>query len=147
MTLEHAETFVKTVSANDVGTTGGHQGGILIPKEDSILAFFPSLDTDLVNPRKQVRFVDIETGSEWEFNYIYYNGKITGESTRNEYRLTGMTAYMRDHQVAVGDGIELSKNVAGKRYISHLPANADSSADEDMIVLSGTWKLRRARTL
>lgn len=34
----------KTLSANDVGATGAHQAGILIPKNPKILAFFPSLD-------------------------------------------------------------------------------------------------------
>ena len=37
------QTFRKTLSANDVCTTGGHMGGILIPKgEKELMAFLPS---------------------------------------------------------------------------------------------------------
>ena len=31
----------KTLSKNDTGETGGHQAGILVPKEPDILGFFP----------------------------------------------------------------------------------------------------------
>jgi hypothetical protein len=149
MALEHAETFVKTLSANDIGSTGGHQGGILIPKDRAILRYFPALDQDDENPRAIVSFIDTSDGDRWTFNYIYYNGRSLGHSTRDEYRLTGMTEYLRDHQVAVGDGLELSKNLAGTRYITHLPNLYTNSIPEgdDVIVLSDTWKLRRARTL
>src|SRR5215469_7482404 len=41
----------KTLSANDVGSTGAHQAGILIPKDPKILAFFPTLDASTKNPR------------------------------------------------------------------------------------------------
>jgi len=33
----------KVLSANDSGETGGHQAGILIPKNQDILSFFPVL--------------------------------------------------------------------------------------------------------
>ncbi len=36
--------ITKVLSANDTGETGGHQAGMLVPKEGRILAFFPSLD-------------------------------------------------------------------------------------------------------
>jgi hypothetical protein len=150
MQLEFAETFVKTLSANDVGATGGHQAGILIPKLDKILAFFPTLSVDDVNPRKVVTFRDTSTGEIWQFNYIYYNGALTGDSTRNEYRLTGMTDFLRSHSAAVGDGIEISKSVTGERYITHhpqAPVGSQSTSDPDVITLSGTWKIRRARSL
>jgi hypothetical protein len=45
------KTFIKTLSANDVGTTGGHMGGILVPKGDGeLLAFLPPLDPNVLNP-------------------------------------------------------------------------------------------------
>ena len=45
------KTFIKTLSANDVGTTGGHMGGILVPKGDGeLLAFLPALDRNVLNP-------------------------------------------------------------------------------------------------
>jgi len=44
-------TFLKILSANDTGLTGGHQAGILVPKGDrELLAFFPALDPGLENP-------------------------------------------------------------------------------------------------
>ncbi|MGJ8720457.1 MAG: EcoRII N-terminal effector-binding domain-containing protein [Salinibacterium amurskyense] len=150
MQLEHAETFIKTLSANDVGATGAHQAGILIPREPRILDFFPQLDPSKRNPRSSVVFCDTESGVEWDFRYIYYNGALTGDSTRNEYRLTGMTGYIRANGLTAGDGLELSKSVTGKRFITHLPADAGHNSgdnDPDIVVLSGTWKTRKARTL
>ena len=35
----------KVLSANDTGETGGHQAGILIPKSEIILSFFPKLSS------------------------------------------------------------------------------------------------------
>lgn len=149
MQVEHAETFVKTLSANDVGATGGHQAGILIPRDQRILSFFPAFAKGNKNPRATVDFRDILSGRVWTFNYIYYNGRLTGESTRNEYRLTGMTDYLREHHVAVGDKVELSKSVDGLRYISHLPAPTGTTPheDPDVIILSGTWRIRKAKSL
>ena len=44
-------TVSKTLSANDVGATGGHQGGILIPKSEAeLLLFLPALDPKVKNP-------------------------------------------------------------------------------------------------
>ncbi|TPN68808.1 hypothetical protein FJ980_32960, partial [Mesorhizobium sp. B1-1-5] len=40
-------SIAKALSANDTGDTGGHQAGILVPKEEGILAFFPELDRSL----------------------------------------------------------------------------------------------------
>lgn len=151
MSIEHAQVFVKTLSANDVGATGSHQAGILIPKQDSLLAFFPSLPAESSNPRATVEFLDIPSGKAWEFEFIYYNGKLFGTSSRNEYRLSGMTSFLRTHRVSVGDKLELSKSVGGHRYISHHPAALEEQeqaddVDSDTIVLSGTWKVRRARS-
>ena len=43
--------ITKELSANDTGHTGGHQAGILIPKNSRILSFFPKLGTESKNPR------------------------------------------------------------------------------------------------
>jgi len=56
----------KVLSANDVGVTGGHQAGILIPKNPDILSFFPTLGNKDKNPRAQLRFLD-QDGREWFF--------------------------------------------------------------------------------
>ncbi len=83
----------KKLSANDVGTTGAHQAGILVPKEKAILSFFPSLDPSVKNPRMTLVVRELKDGTRWEFNFIYYNNRLFG-GTRNEYRLTCMTQYL-----------------------------------------------------
>lgn len=87
------KSISKILSLNDTGETGGHQAGILIPKGGDILQFFPELDADEKNPRISLYFID-EANQRWKFNFIYYNNKFFG-GTRNEYRLTGMTEYIR----------------------------------------------------
>jgi len=75
------ETFIKIVSANDAGETGGHQGGIYIPK-NSISIF---LDKSGVRGENKEKFININwfDGSVSESRIIYY-----GKGTRNEYRIT-----------------------------------------------------------
>ena len=97
----------KTLSANDTGETGGHQAGILVPKEGRILSFFPSLDTKLKNPRSVLDVVD-DDEHEWTFSFIYYNNRFFG-GTRNEYRLTGMTAFFRRFNLKPGDQVILRR--------------------------------------
>lgn len=106
------ERIAKVLSANDTGETGGHQAGILVPREPDVLAFFPALDATQYNPRVHLNFVD-DSGSFWEFAYIYYNN-LFFDGTRNEYRLTRMTKYIRQAGLAVGDEVILSRD--GDRY-------------------------------
>ena len=97
----------KELSGNDTGETGGHQAGMLIPKGGDILNFFPPLSRETKNPRTVIDVVD-ETGKEWSFNFIYYNNKFFG-GTRNEFRLTGMTEYIRAFNLKTGDVLVLEK--------------------------------------
>ena len=92
-------TIRKTLSANDAGETGGHQAGILIPRDRRILTFFPQLNTSELNPRTHITFEDA-AGTPWEFAFIYYNNRRFG-GTRNEYRLTRMTRYIRQATLPV----------------------------------------------
>ena len=48
----------KTLSPNDLGLTGAHQAGMLIPKDEIILNYFPRLDKTAENPRVALRFLD-----------------------------------------------------------------------------------------
>ena len=69
------KSFAKVLSANDIGATGGHQAGILVPKGDpALLAFFPPMDASLQNPDAWVEVVD-GTGRLWKLRYIYYNNR------------------------------------------------------------------------
>jgi hypothetical protein len=106
----------KLLSANDIGITGAHQAGILIPKRDEILSFFPALDGQEKNPRDLLAFID-DDGRNWEFSFIYYNSLSFG-GTRNEYRLTRMTKYIRSNNLKVGDELILTKLDGGFRRIS-----------------------------
>lgn len=110
----------KILSANDTGDTGSHQVGIYIPKDDRILNFFPRLDTRADNPSEMIRFTWDHDNTEYYFRFIYYNGKITGLSTRNEYRLTQMTEFFRDSGLRPGDTIVLYKD-GGIYYVSDRP--------------------------
>lgn len=71
----------KTLSANDLGITGSHQAGMLIPKQEDLLSFFPTLDASSNNPRVTLHFMD-STNFCWKFNFIYYNNKFRGEIGR-----------------------------------------------------------------
>lgn len=99
--------IVKKLSANDIGVTGTHQSGILIPKNIDIISFFPKLDKEKLNPRVHIRFKD-EGDKEWEFAFIYYNNYFFG-GTRNEYRLTRMTNYLKSKSLSLDDEIILCK--------------------------------------
>ena len=79
--VSSGETFIKFVSANDAGDTGGHQGGIYLPKP-VIPMFF---DTPGRKGENKEKFITIHWSdqSESKSRLIYY-----GKGTRNEYRIT-----------------------------------------------------------
>ena len=102
--MEHRTNAIeKNLSRNDTGETGAHQAGILIPKKPEILSFFPELNKYEKNPRFLITFHD-DFGEQWSFSFIYYNNKFYG-GTRNEYRLTGMTKFIRNNNI--GDRVKL----------------------------------------
>ena len=111
------KTFVKTLSANDVGTTGGHMGGILVPKGDGeLLAFLPRLDPAVLNPSA---WIDCETsgGQILRLRFVYYNNRMHApKGTRNEYRITYLTKFLREEQANAGDAFEISKANGADRY-------------------------------
>lgn len=99
------KSISKILSPNDIGVTGGHQSGIHVPKREEILSFFPKLDLKVKNPRFLLTFFD-DSNFRWEFSFIYYNNSFFG-GTRNEYRLTRMTKFMRSNNLKVGDELIL----------------------------------------
>ncbi|AUZ88406.1 hypothetical protein CVO76_12745 [Arthrobacter agilis] len=156
MMTDYFESVRKPLTPNDVGVTGSHQAGVVIPRDPRMLAFFPPLDAGRRNPRSTIPFSD-DDGREWRLNYIYYNGKILGFSTRNEYRLTGLTPFLRNHNASPGDLLELSRHPEerwGIRLITKdRPAigngsDSETQADKqsfpafgvlETVTLSGTW--------
>lgn len=134
-------TVRKTLSANDLGLTGSHQAGILVPKNKDVLSFFPTLNSKLKNPRANLVLREVGDGSRRSFNFIYYNNKLFG-GTRNEYRLTCMTAYLRECGASIGDEVVLSRSTDGGYLVDVVRANsAPADEQEDVIVLSGGWKI------
>lgn len=127
----------KILSANDTGETGGHQAGILVPKDPRILGFFPVLPKDVKNPRLHLFFQD-ETDNQWEFAFIYYNGKLFG-GTRNEYRLTRMTPYMRQSGLNAGDELILQRNDTGVRFVKFIRPRLPALND-GILRLGSAWK-------
>lgn len=137
------KTISKVLSANDTGETGGHQSGLLIPKEEQILSFFPTLDGSDFNPRAHLQFEDPE-GKFWEFAFIYYNNKFFG-GTRNEYRLTRMTKYIRQAGLKAGDEIVMHFRSTEGYSISHRRDKPTASVEDEkggtVLRLGSGWKV------
>jgi hypothetical protein len=136
-------TISKTLSANDTGDTGGHQAGILVPKEERILSFFPRLAAITHNPRAHLIFQD-GAGQKWEFAFIYYNNRLFG-GTRNEYRLTRMTRYIREHGLIPGDEVLLGRD-EHERYSITARRQKQSTARRDaegkvVLQMGGGWRI------
>ena len=104
--------YIKTMSANDCGKTTSHQAGMCIPKDKALLEFLPKLDPGTKNP--EAGFVCVDSlGEIWRFRYIYYNNKLHGEGTRNEYRITRMTKFIRKFEIQPGDELIISRQSEG----------------------------------
>ena len=131
--------ITKELSANDTGHTGGHQAGILIPKDSRILSFFPELGTESKNPRHYLVFYD-EDGQRWEFAFIYYNNKYF-DGTRNEFRLTRMTAFIRQHGLQPGDRVTLRREPdTGRRSIDCERSRPLQRTGSGRLKLGSSWK-------
>ncbi len=129
----------KLLSANDVGTTGSHQAGMLIPKEKLILSYFPILDPDSKNPRCLILFVD-RAAETWELSFIYYNNALFG-GTRNEYRLTRMTKFFRAHNLSEGDVLEFGRNDSDLRSINIIRKMDRETEGRTILKLRSGWKV------
>ena len=131
----NTQAIEKILSPNDTGETGGHQAGILVPKDNNILSFFPDLDKNLKNPRRVMDVID-DADREWTFVFIYYNNRFFG-GTRNEYRLTGMTAYFREFNLKAGDVI-LFRRVSSTRITISYKRGTQRG---EILRLSSSWKV------
>lgn len=141
------QIYRKTLSANDVGSTGAHQAGILVPKTNKdLLAFLPSLDSSLKNPDAWLKCLD-ENGNERKFRFVYYNNKFHDEKgTRNEYRITHMTNYFRFIGAQEGDTFEISKESDAHQFfirtIGKISNNLQTKDTDNCvrIKLKSTWR-------
>ena len=135
-------TIEKLLSANDTGETGTHQSGFLIPKDILTLNFFPRLSASTKNPRCIIDARD-EAQEEWTFNFIYYNNKFFG-GTRNEYRLTCMTEYVRRYSLKEGDTVILGKTDVRFYEVAYRRKNEpvkDLGGGKKVLRLSGNWTI------
>lgn len=142
-----AKTFIKTLSANDVGTTGGHMGGILVPKGDGeLLAFLPRLDPSVLNPSA---WIDCETpdGGTLRLRFVYYNNRMHAPNgTRNEYRITYLTKFLRDANAKEGDAFEIAQDEGAENYRIRVIARetvAEVEEEDDgpvRITLTSGWR-------
>lgn len=141
--MSEARTISKMLSANDTGDTGGHQAGILVPKDREILSFFPDVGNAARNPRAHLIFLD-NSGKEWEFAFIYYNNRLFG-GTRNEYRLTRMTKFIRQAGLVPGDEVLLTRSAAGRYSIStrrQKQASARKDSEGKLVLQLGSgWRV------
>jgi hypothetical protein len=128
----------KILSPNDIGETGAHQAGIVVPKTGDILTFFPTLDRTVKNPRSLVKAVDDE-GKAWSLNFIYYNNRFFG-GTRNEFRLTGLTAFFREFNLKANDVLLLWHERPNATRIS-FRRKQPTAAVHGRITLAATWKV------
>ncbi|MBX9708389.1 MAG: hypothetical protein K2X61_10690 [Caulobacteraceae bacterium] len=133
-------TFSKLLSANDLGITGGHQAGILVPKGDpELLAFFPFLDPSVENPDAWI-FATDEHGEERRLRYVWYNRKRHGKGTRDEYRITYLTEYLRASGARPGDSLAFRGTLGSGLYaIEVVRAESGPAAEPGVIRLSG-WR-------
>lgn len=132
------QAIEKTLSANDTGETGGHQAGILVPKTGGVLPFFPNLDSTRKNPRTRLNVID-DAGRKWNFSFIYYNNRFFG-GTRNEYRLTGMTAFFRAFNLKAKDKVILRREPQDVIRITFSRAQKQTK----VLKLSLSWKIVKA---
>ena len=138
---ERITVLKKSLSANDLGRTGSHQVGVVIPKNLAMSSFFPTLPYEEVNPRRILTFADSDTGETISVNFIYYNNKRRGKS-RDEFRMTGISAYCRSRGAEVGDILEMRLLDDGRRLIRVLDgrtSDEEVNTSADSIMLSGKW--------
>lgn len=136
------KSYQKLLSANDTGETGTHQAGICVPKEnDKLLSFFPRLDPEKFNPDSWFVCED-NSGEHWKMRYVYYNGKLHGRNSRNEYRITHTTKFLRKWKARSGDYMVFSSTGKVGHYLIEIRSpepvlRLEEEPASDVIVLRG----------
>lgn len=121
-------------------------GGILVPKGDGeLLAFLPRLDESKLNPSV---WIDCRApdGSPLRLRFVYYNNRLhTPGGTRNEYRITYLTKFLRDAGAQGQDLFEIAKEDESSFYhIRVIRRGGKPAVDEDngpiRIKLTTGWR-------
>ena len=137
--VRRPRAITKTLSANDTGETGGHQAGMLVPKDPGVLSFFPRLRDTTKNPRQLLHVTD-ESGGEWGLAFIYYNSRQFG-GTRNEYRLTRLTRYIRANNLKAGDQLTIYREEDGRYRLAHTRSELIAIERDGRVKLGTTWRV------
>jgi len=133
------QSFEKVLTANDTGLSQSHQAGIHVPKgQRELIAFLPPLDSTTLNPSVWLSAVDAD-GVVWKLRYIHYNNRLHVEGgTRNEYRITHLTAYMRAVDAKPGDRMIITGEPGSTRIrIAVETDGADGAAKPRTVRLRG----------
>lgn len=117
-------TFSKTLTNTDADMSGSHSNGISIPKSHAY--FFGTFSAEVLNPSKTVSILD-RSGRKWNLIAYWYNGRVLGQGTRDEYRLAGeATAMLRALDLGPGDTIEFVQELDGTFSLNSVdPVGAD----------------------
>lgn len=135
--MDKSANIRKRLSANDLGRTGSHQVGILVPK--TIKDWFPPLAEHSLNPDMWI-IIAVPNGSEFNCRYIHYNNKLfTDSGTRDEYRITRMTQLLRMLGPGVGDHMEFERVRDGEYLVSLIRADAKPVKGAIEIDLRNGW--------
>lgn len=130
----------KILSSNDLSLTGSHQGGICVPKSIVDLDFFPRLNSSEYNPRLVLPIK--YAGTVFNFTFIYYNNRLHGRGTRNEYRLTGMTKFFRISSCKVGDTLKFIRDKGSYKIEiirKDISPEEDFEEKEKPLVIRANW--------
>ena len=135
------KSVLKRLSENDVGETNSHQAGFLIPKEFVKNGFFEELTTETLNPRLKLRIVDLSDRTEFYASYIFYNNRFFG-GTRFEYRLTGLTRWMKNQGLKSGDTLKITRTARHDYSVEILKGERKPStlSTESWVALYGEEK-------
>ena len=134
-------SFQKLLSANDVGLTGTHQSGFLIPKGSEALSLFPSLDEAEYNPDARLTVHTPQTGEHWELRFVHYNNRRHGQGTRDEYRVTGTARLFRALNASAGDILTISRGTVGDLEFHIAPPIRQDKPREKTVTMGNGWSI------
>lgn len=137
-------SIIKKLSRNDLGLTGGHQAGICVPKTVIAKEFFPQLKAEQYNPRVVIPMYFEK--DRVDVNFIFYNNRLHGNGTRCEYRLTGISRFLKNQNMKAGDDLIFSYDTQNQIYsleIRHEEIERDEDFNEELpIVIYAGWSLQ-----
>jgi len=139
-----ADKFSKILTKNDCGFTGSHQSGLHISKKEvSLLEALPKLDPSRKNPDIELHCIDKKFG-KFVFRYVHYNNRLhTKNGTRDEYRITKITEYLKLTCAIPGDVLSISKIESTDKFYLEITKGAKKIFESNPTVKLIGWKQYR----